>query len=304
METDIDKLISSIYTKDKYSELEALSKLFNKDFLERFEELLNRNCRNEEYFRESYKLSYGWIDKIPLAKYTSPTKNINNITIEGKTELGDIIFIFTHTNKDNTGKSSDRIFDTRASLVQAKIAKKAFLLTPIAKMSRTICSTSKELKLLSDWPEFDLYKTSNSSNPVLRKLNLDIKEQNRKFSGYFSKNWYFGNPQINSDCNKTFGKFILDLINRREGQSFKNKSDRTDWDKLVNKIISICGEYNLPPYLFGIRKPRFFDLSFFYSTPILLFFYFFGLIIPRKKFRVLIINKMTEEGKKTATNSA
>lgn len=84
METEIDDLLSRIYTKNKYSELEALSKLFNLDFLEQLEKLLNRNCRNEENFRESYKISYGWIDKIPLAKFTSPTKNINNITIKGK----------------------------------------------------------------------------------------------------------------------------------------------------------------------------------------------------------------------------
>ncbi len=298
METDIDILISSLYTKDKYSELEALSKLFNNDFLERLEKLLNIGCRNEEYFRESYKISYGWIDKIPLAKYTNTTKNLNNFKIKSKTELGDIIFIYTNTNKDITGKSLDRISDTRASIVQAKIATKAFPLTPIGKMSRTICSTSKELKLLSDWPEFDLYKTSNSLTPVLNKLNLDIKKQNRKFSGYFSKNWYFGNPQFNSICDKTFGKFLVDLINQREGQSFENKSNKTDWDKLVNKIINICGEYNLPPYLFGKRKPRFLDLSYLYSTPILLYFYFFGIIIPRKKFHVLIINKISEEGKK------
>lgn len=298
MVTEINELISSLYNKNKYSELEALSKLFNKEFLRRLERLLNRSCRNEEYFRESYKISYGWIDKIPLAKYTNPTSNINNITIEGKTELGDIIFIYTHTNKDNTGKSLNRIFDTRASLVQTKIAKKAFPVTPIVKMSKRICSTSKELKLLSDWPEFDLYKTSKSSIPELRKLNLDIKERNRKFSGYFSKNWYFGNPQINSICDKTFGKFIVDLINGIEGQSFENKSNTTDWNRLVNKIISICGEYNLPPYIKGIRKPRFFDLNYFYSTPILLYFYFFLGFIPRKKFHVLIINKVSEEGKK------
>lgn len=90
----------------------------------------------------------------------------------------------------------------------------------------------------------------------------------------------------------------MDLINQREGQSFENKSNKTDWDKLVNKIINICGEYNLPPYLFGKRKPRFLDLSYLYSTPILLYFYFFGIIIPRKKFHVLIINKISEEGKK------
>ena len=90
MVTDIDILISSLYTKDKYSELEALSKLFNNDFLERLEKLLNIGCRNEEYFRESYKISYGWIDKIPLSKYTNTTKNLNNfkiktlITITGK----------------------------------------------------------------------------------------------------------------------------------------------------------------------------------------------------------------------------
>lgn len=298
METEIDDLLSRIYTKNKYSELEALSKLFNLDFLEQLEKLLNRNCRNEENFRESYKISYGWIDKIPLAKFTSPTKNINNITIKGKTELGDVLFIYTHKIKNNTDKSADKIIDTRASLIQAKIAKKASPLTPIVKMSKRICSTSKELKLFSDWPEFDLYKTSNSSKPVLRKLNLDINEQNRKFSGYYSKNWYFGNPQINSICDKTYGKFFIDFINRREGQSFENESNRTDWDLLINKIVSVCKEYNLPPYLFGKRKPRFFELNHFYSTPILLYFYFFWFLIPKKKFHVLIINKISEEGKK------
>ena len=46
----IDQIIAKLYSKNKYSELNAVSKIFSVSFIENLENILNENCRNENFF--------------------------------------------------------------------------------------------------------------------------------------------------------------------------------------------------------------------------------------------------------------
>jgi hypothetical protein len=291
----IDQIIANLYSRKKYSELNAVSKIFSVSFLEDLENILNENCRNEKCFKEKYNISLGWIDKIPLASFTKPTYDYYGNEIKNKVELGDFVLIYSHSQvyMKDLEKVTQSI-DNRAIIVQAKIAKDINPNVPIGRLSKTsVLSTNKELALMSNWPEFDLYKTSASKDKLIDKLNLDTTESNAKFSGYYNKQWFCGNPIYNQTCDISLGELIYNLIEKKDGQLFNPKDIATDWDRLINKLIELCGDYNLPGYIFKKKKSRYVNTGKLYSNPIILFFFFFS----KKKFPLLFINRVFEEGK-------
>ncbi|MBF04849.1 MAG: hypothetical protein CMP76_16325 [Flavobacterium sp.] len=294
--TAIDNLIGKQYLSGIYGELAALSKLFKDEFLRGLEKILNINSRNEPNYKESFEVSCGWIDKIPLAKFTGTVTDINGNYIRGKMELGDLLIIYTSNNsfKTKDGIKTDSLAN-RAIIVQAKIANKAFPNVPIGSIrSGRANSTSKELALLSKWPEFDLYQTSKSTIPLLQNLNLDNSKPNAKFAGFFSRKWYIGKPSYGETCTDSLGDLITGLIKGIEGEDF-DIGKTGDWNSLIKELVEVCGKYQLPNFIFGKSAgSRFKSMK---RTPLILFIFFgFDIFSPRR-FPILVINKVTFEGK-------
>lgn len=290
----INDLIENLYSDKKYSELKALSKLFSVDFLKDLEAILNKDRRNEKNFKDRIDVSVGWIDKIPLASFKNQVKDYNGNVIKNKVELGDFLLVHTHSQTFiQDGETINQNFDNRAIIIQAKLSNKRNPNVPIGKLNKSkVNSTSKELALLSDWPTFNLFKTSGSKTEILSDINLDKTKSNRKFSGYYKKHWDLGNPKHNQICDETMGGLITKMIDKKEGQVFKKNDTKDDWSRLINKIIELCGEYKLPGYIFGKQKNRYVFTGTLFSNPIILFFFFFK----KKKFPVLTINRIFYEG--------
>jgi hypothetical protein len=296
----INQLISTLYTKEKYSELRALSKLFSAVFLRKLELILNEGCRNEKHFMEKYKIGLGWIDKIPLASFTQKTFDINEPLIKGKVELGDFMLVYAHEQRFlKNEKPEVQIIQSRALIVQAKLGKMKNLKTPIGKLNKSKSnSTSKELALLSNWPVFDLYKTSASKDKLLSSLQLKKGESNAKFSGYFNQNWFCGNPKYLEACNDTLGEVIVNVMNGKEGSNFTLGSSGTDWDKLINTLLGLCKDYDFPKsHSEGNQSRLVGDIESGIKS-IICFFFFFSrrVVYTKKKFPVLTINRISFEG--------
>lgn len=282
----IDQLLSEQYSASKYSELGAVSKFFKQSFLEKLEKILNSDCVETPQFSERYQVRFGWIDKIPLAEFCNEVRNYHNKEIKTKVELGDVMFVYNKTFKNKTTREEKKL-DSRAIIVQAKLASKENPKVPIARMiPNKVCSTSKELALLSSWPEFNLYQTSRSNKTLLDNINLDKNMPNRKFAGYHNKKWYFGNPNYEETCNTSFGQFLLAFTKKEEGEKY-NEVLTTDWDRLIAQIIKVCNDYSLPYSLFGKKRKRIIGTNHLYSTPLLLFFWFLPTLFTRRKFKVL-----------------
>ncbi len=287
----IDELIKNQYSNREYKELKALANLFSYNFIYNLERILNENCINNDSFSDKYKIQEGWIDKIPMAEFLNVEYDINKNQIHGRVEIGDFLIVFHHYFKNKRTNQQD--VSSRAVIVQAKIANMAYPKVPIVKIAKNkFSSTSKELKLLSDWPIFNLYKTSKSNEAVQKSLKIIPSYNKAKFAGYYNKTWYIGNPKALEICSVTLGSLIDDIIRGNEGASFQNNNFQTDWDKLINSIIAICKEYALPPSLFSRRGKRLLRSSLLYSYALLFLFPLFQF---RPRFRVLIINRYTEE---------
>lgn len=252
MKDKIDKIIEELYSQQTMQELDALSLLISDEFLSKLENQLNSEAREFEYFTENFKVSLGWIDKIPLVNFTTQTFDINKNQINSKVELGDLLFIYNQNDTTNGRKRHT------ASIIQAKSANNITFHVPIAQLNNyKVTSTSKELALLSQWPVFDLYKTSTSSKPELNNLYVKQCDKKSKFMGYYNRIWLCGKPQLNEPCNITLGKHITDIIKFIDGEEFSTEPV-TDWDILINKLIIICKSYSLPKSKYGhINQSRF-----------------------------------------------
>jgi len=291
----INDLIENQYASKKYGELQALSKIFNKNFLDELENILNSTSRNEPKYRDRFEVSCGWIDKIPLAQFINPVNDINGNSIKGKMELGDLLFIYSHNRINVISKGvENQSVENRAVIVQAKIANKANPEVPIGRISKgSVSSTSKELALLSSWPEFDLYQTSRSKVPLLTNIQLDATKSNAKFAGYFLKQWFVGEPTHKFVCNESLGSLIVNLKTGKEGQDF-DTTKTFDWDKLIKTLIDTCGKYKLPNFIFkGSAWGRFFNIP---RSPLIFYFYFGKNIFTRKRFPIIVINRIVQEG--------
>jgi len=297
--TQIDNLIFNQYSEKKYRELIALSKLFSTQFLNGLEKILNSGCRYEEHFKEVYDVSLGWIDKIPLASFVNNENDINGNLIKEKVEIGDFLLVYTHSlTYQNKEELVIQTSSNRAIVIQAKISNIRNPKIPIGPLLEAkVNSTSKELTLLSRWPEFDLYKTSASKKPELTNLKINPVGNYAKFAGFYKRQWDLGIPKYQDVCKESFGEIIENMINMKEGQTFNPDMSTTsnDWDKLINKMIGLCGEYSLPGYIFGKNKKRILQFNRLYFNPIFpLLLLFFR---KKQKFPVLVINRIFYEGK-------
>ncbi len=295
----VNDLVASLYTKKNYTELHALKELFSSKFLKGLQEIISDGCRSKKNFKESFNVSLGWIDKIPLASFVHPVKDINGNDINTKVELGDFILVYNHSQQflDNSKKVT-QILDNRALIVQAKKAKKRNPLVPITPLIKNkVNSTSKELALLSNWPKFDLYKASRSKKTILQNIQLDPNECNSKYCGYHERAWDFGSPVHNQKCTNSTGEIIMNLIDRKIGQKF-NPNAVNDWDRLMNTLLELCGNHDAPGYIFGKNVKRLRTRTWEVKNTGLLFFFPFleSNKTYKQKLPILVINHLYTEG--------
>ncbi|WP_141106666.1 hypothetical protein [Hymenobacter gelipurpurascens] len=299
---EIDCLISTLYqAKKNYGELEALSILISQKFISGLEEILNKRAPRFNSYREKYKVSLGWIDKVPLAKCPDPTLDYNKNPFSAKVEIGDLLIINTAHDI-----SSGRKYSV-ASIIQAKITDISPFNTPVKSLSNTSASsTSKQLALLSKWPIFDLYKTSGNDYPVSNLMQLDIginmKGNKSKFMGYYNQKWWCGFPDFGDPCDITLGSHFQSIAANKDGFTFNLKSHQNDWDKLINGMLSICDEYNLPEKHYGTQlKKRVITSNFLLYETIansakISQNFTLGLNMDDRRFPIILIDRVMAEG--------
>lgn len=295
-EHEIDHLISHQYKNKKYSELSALSKLFSQKFLSELSTILGKGKPSHQRINYKFDIKHGWIDKIPLAQFVDLTYDQfgNQIGQKKRVELGDMLVIYNYYNEyfDQTeDKIVKKLRNSRALIIQTKISKKRNPLVPISHLSPTNPnhSTNKELALMSNWPEFDLYKAPKSTQPLLKNLKIKSKHTKGLFAGYYSKAWDTGIPEKDAPCNRTLGKIIEELVNNRSvGEECNLTNPISGWDKLICEILIITKVLNAPKSMKRTGK-RLVGSNF----PLLFFFFFFR---PKPKFHVLEINEIMTEG--------
>lgn len=253
---DIDRAVVNAYSRyNGNNELEALSILFNEEISESIEAAVKNNLRNEPYFKQIFVANFCWIDKIPLAKFNPLVDDINSHPITEKVEIGDMYISFRRTqlNKNSFGKIFPNYQEDYGIIVQAKIAHNNPFSVPVGKiMPNKFNSTTKELKLLSDWPRFDLFQTSASKSPLNHGLAIDgLREKLAYFGGYIRSEksitpWKFGFAKLGTPCDISFGELIANLLQKNIGGKIERGGSGNDWSKSCKQIERISGQYCLP----------------------------------------------------------
>lgn len=247
----IDRTLNSLYKKKKYGELSSLYKIFDKKLGDAIVSVLSEELKlydSKRAFEKVY-VDFQWIDKIPLAFFIQPQTDINGNSIDTKTELGDLFIQYRHNNVwDNNGNSGVHQYCHRSLIVQAKLASEDNPIVPIGRVSESKAnSTSKEIKLLEEWPEFDLYETAGSKSPLAKNLIVSKGCSPFAFFGGFStssQNWSFGIAKYGEVCRKNFSELVLELAQDKAG---KELSSDIAWKTVSLEITKICGNRNLPP---------------------------------------------------------
>lgn len=291
----IDNLIADQYTSRNYSELKALSRLFSSSFMSGLKSILEEGKTKHKRLKYEFEIQHSWIDKIPLAQFENPVNDHygNPIDLLKRVELGDMLIVYNYFN-EYLHRSEDKIVkeyrDSSAIIIQAKKSTKRMPKVPITILSSTNpnSSTNKELALMSDWPEFNLFKASRSKTPLLNNLNINNGHVNGLFAGYFEKAWDTGIPKFGADCNKSMGNVIEELVNRKIGQKCDLQLPTNDWDKLISTILNLTKNLNAPRTM-----ERSWNRLVSSNFPLLFFFFF---IKPKPRFNVLVINEIMAEG--------
>lgn len=247
----IDRTLKALYKKKKYGELSSLYKIFDKKLGDAIVSVLSEELKLYDSARafERIYVDFQWIDKIPLASFVHPQTDINGNAIDAKTELGDLFIQYRHNNVwGGNGNSGVHQYCHRSLIVQTKLASEDNPTVPIGKVNiRKANSTSKEIKLLEEWPEFDLYETSRSNSPLAKNLVVSRSGSPFAFFGGFStssQNWAFGVAKYGEVCRKSFSQLILELAQNNAG---KELSTDAAWETVSREITKICGNRNLPP---------------------------------------------------------
>lgn len=232
-----------------YGELKALERLFSDQFLRGIEQSEKKALGHNQ--RQSVHVDLAWIDKIPLAQFCTLQVDHNGQAISGRVELGDLLI-----HRTDTMVTREKVYvrDSRSVIVQAKITKHTNPIVPVGPMSDTRCtSTSKELKLLQDWPTFDLYETSRSLSELLKNVSINKANPHSFFAAFVkpTASWHLGKASRDTPCNEDFDAFFANLRNRIYGASTENNSD---WAKLTHQVLGVARNRRLPPSLSKVDK--------------------------------------------------
>ena len=169
-------------------ELRQLARLFSPAYVRSLHRLLSHASRSSRG-RRVLDVKLGWIDKSPYAE----------INGRPRTELGDaaIFAIESYMRPDGSTIGSTR---ARCVIVQAKVTSDATQLTAptvptvhltASELSNPKSSTARELRLLRDWPTFDLYDASRSLTPNL--TGVDIRNG---AVGTLPMGWFIAAPRL------------------------------------------------------------------------------------------------------------
>lgn len=281
---EIDNLIKEQYLDfQETGELQQLSKLFGSSFLDGLVKLIYPTLANRRNYQEKLEISLCWIDKSPLADFTkNNVKDHNGNLVTQKVEVADAAFMFfteyAHPTNEATSLSS-----CKSLLFQAKRSHslKSLPQVPITHSTSQNNSSAKELALLSQWPEFDLYKTSRNRSPLQTNLKLQTNQKDLLSLGWFGacppskeeawkSRWMCAPAELGASCEHTLGEVISALLgdsklrNLSVGQSFNYQqgwvSGSTQcanaWDTLNNEILAQCKESTLPKSIFKSEKKR------------------------------------------------
>lgn len=272
----INSLVNQLCrTPKKYGELAQLRRLFRKDFRRNLQWLLNMDIYRSPV-PTIYEVGIGWIDKIPLAQSS---------VLSHKTELGDAMLFSFEDTRNNQGALINR--RSRAALLQAKIADNALQMSKPTVPVGTSHSTPRELKLLADWPTFNLYQTSGHKTPCLTDVSVLTTKQpgNPPPHGWFivapgsepDSNemsswpcwWMAGSAKDRAPCSTTLGEIIVGFLQpgstsadvgaefiRVDPPTPQISGNPASWDDLCNEVLRILDEYNAPKKLFGQDHPR------------------------------------------------
>lgn len=294
LSSSIDSIVNAQYIGiTKFGELAQLAKLFDANFVANVARTLSKNVQHPKNATRQFEISFGWIDKRPLAEFTS--RNVidhNGNTVTEKVELGDLALI--HIEEQGfiaNGKFKARSASAYSALIQAKKSSKTALPSvPVGYGKAKNNSTAKELVLLSNWPEFNLYATSGNQSSILQNVKLAGPDA-KKYGWYMAcppatKNWrsrWMCAPATLSDlCDVSFGELLEAFVLRSKvnnmyvgevftlSNSYINSS--MPWDSVSNAILSLCKKYRLPSHLFPSTSNRVVTsgkiLSLFANTPL------------------------------------
>lgn len=306
----IDKAVKALYGSKKYGELSSLYKLFDETVSDAIASELSDKlnlCNSTRAFDKIY-VDLQWIDKIPLASFVTPQKDLNGHKIINKTEIGDLFIQYRHTNAyPIDGNEEVHSYCHRALVVQAKLASVEKPKVPIGYVNRKcVNSTTKELKLLESWPTFDLYETSRSSQPLARGLSVKLDDVPFSFYGGFSnqsKSWFFGKAKYTELCNKSFSDIIVELANNDAGKDVDHDSA---WETITSEITKTCQNRKMPPSIArrieSRHKSKGINEGVLYSFPAPLVYIFqriwdkFLSMFRGKKMLVVTIDRVSYEG--------
>ncbi len=272
----INRVINrSCKTPTNYGELSQLRWLFRRGFRRQLQRLLNVGLYRSPV-PAIYEVGIGWIDKIPLAESS---------VLSHKTELGDAMLFSFEDTRNHQGTLINR--RSRAALLQAKIADNALQMSKPTVPVGTSHSTPRELKLLADWPTFNLYQTSRHKTPCLTNVSVLTTKQpgNPPPHGWFIVApgrepdssemsswpcwWMAGAATDRAPCSTTLGEIIVGFLQpgstsadvgaefiRVDPPSPQTGGKPASWDDLCNEVLRILDEYNAPKKLFGQNHPR------------------------------------------------
>ena len=294
LSSSIDSLVNAQYAKiTKFGELAQLAKLFDANFIANVAQTFSTNAQPPKNATRQFEISFGWIDKRPLAEFTSKNvKDHNGHIVTQKVELGDLALI--HVEEQGfiaNGKFNTQSASAYSTLIQAKKSSTTSLpLVPVGYGKAKNNSTAKELVLLSNWPAFNLYATSGNQSSILQNVKL-AGPHAKKYGWYMAcpptirnwrSRWMCASATLSDLCDVSFGELLEAFVlrskvkNTHVGESFTLSNSYINssipWDSVSNAILSLCRKYRLPKHLFPATSNRVVTsgkvLSLFANTPL------------------------------------
>lgn len=294
LSSSIDNLVNAQYRSiTKFGELAQLAKLFDAKFIANLAKTFSTNAPPSKNATRQFEISFGWIDKRPLAEFTSSNVvDHNGNPVTEKVELGDLALI--HVEEQGflaNGKFKTQSTLAYSALIQAKKSATTSLpMVPVGYGKAKNNSTAKELVLLSSWPEFNLYATSGNHSSILQNVKL-AGPHAKKYGWYMAcpptakswrSRWMCASATLSDLCDVSFGELLEAFVlrskvkNMHVGEVFTPSNpginSSTQWDSVSNAILSLCKKYRLPNHLFSSTPSSVVNsgkiLSLFANTPL------------------------------------
>ena len=255
------------------SELSLLARLFSGNhFLLDLKGLLQSKMRNSgSGFSEEADVRMAWIDKRPYAQMTGCKR----------VEIGDSAIFYIQSSSTTT--TASRIDKARAVILQAKVHDKIDFI-PLVPVTERSKSTALQLKLLSNWPRFDLYQSTRGASRLANDVQIDTSLAGYAWFMATPRNaptvsaqiswwrspWMCGEPAQGASFNHTLGELMVNFLNppdrgnpkpgqHHPGLPFKMSTADLNpgilpasggWDRLCIELLRSAHRSQLPPYLF------------------------------------------------------